>query len=176
MAQERAIIHVFESMEVKQGGTKMSEEQVLRRRRLIEFGVEYAKAQHSVVFRKWKKSLDVATKARRETNSSVFALEHEAEELNKELKVLRKLFEDGEKWLREYDEEHQLNGFSFDDLAPAICEVLGYTFVGNKNDSFVVVRDHNDLEFTLSRSTVEKWIIDFRHKVNLKEPMRNEEA
>lgn len=154
----------------------MSEEQVLRRRRLIEFGVEYAKAQHSKVYPQWSDALSATSRANRNNDPRYYEIGEREDKLKEELDVYRKLLEDGEKWLKEYDEEHQLNENPFNDLAPAICEVLGYTFVGHKNDSFVIVRDHNDLEFTLSRSTVEKWIIDFRHKVNLKEPMRNEES
>lgn len=147
----------------------MKDEKILRRRRLIEFGILYARDKHSKVYPEWSEALDATSKAHRNNDPRYYEIGDKEEKLKAEMKVFRKLFEEGDRWLKEYDIEHELNGFSFDDLAPVVCKELGYTLVEQKKESWVKLRDHQGLEFDVPYYTVERWVIDYRHKINRKE-------
>lgn len=148
------------------------DEKILMNRRLIEFAIAYAEDRRSEVYDKWSDALEDVNRKRQ----TGYPFEEQAREraLNAELQVFKKLITHGEKWLATYDEEKELTGFAFDDVAPLVCEALGYTFVRMHKGSWVHVKDQNGLELQLTRSTVERWIVDYRHKVNLLEPASDE--
>ncbi len=151
----------------------MDEKQVLARRRVIEFGGAYAYAKRREVYQKWKKVYDQRNRAERMNKASYYDLAEETERLSKELTTFDGYISESSKWLAEYDTQHQLTGFSFDDVAPNVCQMLGYIVEGITPD-YVSVTDTNGNTFNLSRHTVEGWVIDYRHKVNLREPASDE--